>query len=153
MKKQAHLRFSIDTGGTFTDIVVLDENTGTFIMDKSPTTPENTLIGVLNVIDKVKLDLASVGRFFVHGATTAINALIERKGVKTAYIATKGFRDVVEIARYNRPEMYNIKYHKPEQIVPRELRFEVLERLNARGEVLIELDAEDVRRVARALKK
>ncbi len=153
MEKSAHFRFAIDTGGTFTDIVVLDENTGTFAMDKAPTTPENTLIGVINVIDKVKLDLASVGRFFVHGATTTINALIERKGVKTAYIATKGFRDVPEIARYNRPEMYNIKYHKPEQIVPRELRFEVSERLNARGEVLVELDTEDVRRVAKILKK
>jgi N-methylhydantoinase A len=153
MNKKVSLRFSIDTGGTFTDLVVLDEDTGQFTMNKSPTTPQNTLIGVLNVIGKANLDLANVKRFFIHGSTTAMNAIIEQKGAKTAYVATKGFRDVPEIARYNRPEMYNPKYHKPQQIVPRELRFEVSERLNARGEVLVSLDLEDVRKLANILKK
>lgn len=153
MADKRNLRFAIDTGGTFTDIVVLDEAAGTFEMDKSPTTPANTLNGVLNVIDKAELDLKSVGRFFVHGSTTALNALLERKGVKTAYVTTKGFRDVPEIGRFGRPEMYNPKYHKPPQIVPRELRFEVTERLNASGAVLTKLDEEDVRGVARLCRK
>lgn len=153
MEKTSGLRFSIDTGGTFTDIVVLDEDTGTLKMDKVPTTPENTLLGVLNAIEKVKLDLANVKTFFVHGSTTAINTLLQRKGVLTAYVTTTGFRDVPEIARYNRVEMYNPKYHKPPQILPRELRFEVTERLNARGEVEVELDTDDVRQVARKLKQ
>lgn len=153
MPESMHLRFSIDTGGTFTDIVVLDEDSGEFSITKSPTTPQNTLVGVLNVIDKAKLDLTSVGRFFVHGSTTAINTLLQRKGVRTAYVTTKGFRDVPEIARYNRPELYNPKYHKPPQIVQRELRLEVTERLNGRGEVLVDLDIESVRRVARTLRE
>jgi N-methylhydantoinase A len=144
-------RFSVDTGGTFTDIVVLDEETGAFTIDKAPTTPGNVLEGLLNVIRKAQLDLAQVGRFFVYGSTTALNALLERKGVKTAYIATHGFRDVPQIGRINRPEMYNPKYHKPPQIVPRDLRFEVIERLNADGEIITPLDEESVRRVAQEI--
>lgn len=153
MVKARRLRFAIDNGGTFTDMVVLDEETGEFWLEKAPTTPSNTLIGLLDVIEKAKLDLAHVSRFFVHGSTTAVNALLQRKGVKTAYITTKGFRDVPEIMRYNRPEIYNPKYHKPAQIVPRELRFEVTERVNARGEVLVDLDLEEVRQLARAIRK
>lgn len=153
MTEARRLRFAIDNGGTFTDMVVLDEGTGEFWLEKAHTTPQNTLIGLLDVIDKAKLDLAHVSRFFVHGSTTAVNALLQRKGVKTAYITTKGFRDVPEIMRYNRPEIYNPKYHKPPQIVPRDLRFEVTERMNARGEVLVDLDLEQVRQVARAIKE
>jgi N-methylhydantoinase A len=151
MTTPKRIRFAVDTGGTFTDIVVLDEETGAFSIDKSPTTPSNVLEGLLNVIQKAQIDLAKVGRFFVHGSTTALNALLERKGVKTAYIATSGFRDVPQIGRINRPEIYNPKYHKPPQIVPRDLRFEVVERLNAAGEIITPLDEKDVRRVAREI--
>jgi len=147
------IRFAVDTGGTFTDIVVLDERTGTFTIDKAPTTPGNVLEGLLNVIQKAKIDLAQVGGFFVHGSTTALNALLERKGVKTAYIATRGFRDVPQIGRINRPQMYDPKYHKPPQIVPRELRFETTERLNADGEIITPLDEDEVRRIARQLEE
>src|SRR5690606_6677013 len=146
-------RFAIDTGGTFTDIVVLDEGAGTFTMDKASTTPHNTLEGVLAAIDKAGIDRRKVDRFFVHGSTTALNALLERKGVRTAYLTTRGFRDVPEIMRYNRPEMYNPKYHKPPQIVPRELRFEVTERLNTHGEVLEPLDEAELRETARKIKQ
>jgi N-methylhydantoinase A len=151
MTTPKRIRFAVDTGGTFTDIVVLDEETGAFSIDKSPTTPSNVLEGLLNVIQKAQIDLAKVGRFFVHGSTTALNALLERKGVKTAYIATSGFRDVPQIGRINRPEIYNPKYHKPPQIVPRDLRFEVVERLNAAGEIITPLDEKNVRRVAREI--
>lgn len=152
MAEVQRLRFAIDNGGTFTDMVVLNEDTGEFRLEKASTTPQNTLIGLLNVIEKAKLDLTQVSRFFVHGSTTALNTLLQRKGVKTAYVTTMGFRDVPEIMRYNRPEIYNPKYHKPLQLVPRELRFEVKERLNARGEVLINLDEEDVRCLAKTIK-
>jgi N-methylhydantoinase A len=144
----ASIRFAIDTGGTFTDIVVLNETTGEFYMDKAATTPDNTIHGVIAAIDKARVNLKEVGRFFVHGSTTALNALLERKGVRTAYVATKGFRDVPEIMRYNRPEMYNPKYHKPAQIVPRHLRFEVSERMNVDGSVFKALDESDAREVA-----
>jgi N-methylhydantoinase A len=104
-------------------------------------------------ITKAKIDLRDVQRFFVHGSTTALNALLERKGVRTAYLGTKGFRDVPEIMRFNRPEMYNPKYHKPPQIVPRNLRFEVTERINSRGEVLVALDEAELQGIARILKR
>lgn len=110
---KSSLRFAIDTGGTFTDIVVLDEATGEFSIDKAATTPQDTLVGVLASIDKVGIDLKEVDNFFVHGSTTALNAMLERKGVKTAFVTTRGFRDVPEIMRYNRTEMYNPKYTKP----------------------------------------
>jgi N-methylhydantoinase A len=150
---KSDVRFAIDTGGTFTDIVVFDERAGTFSMDKALTTPHNTLEGVIAAIKKANIDLRDVQRFFVHGSTTALNALLERKGVRTAYLATKGFRDVPEIMRFNRPEMYNPKYHKPPQIVPRNLRFEVTERINSRGEVLEPLNESELRDIARTLKK
>jgi N-methylhydantoinase A len=153
MMEKSDIRFAIDTGGTFTDIVVFDERAGTFSMDKALTTPHNTLEGVVAAIAKAKIDLRDVQRFFVHGSTTALNALLERKGVRTAYLATKGFRDVPEIMRFNRPEMYNPKYHKPPQIVPRNLRFEVTERINSRGEVLVPLDESELRGIARTLRK
>jgi N-methylhydantoinase A len=153
MVQKSDIRFAIDTGGTFTDIVVFDETAGTFSMDKALTTPHNTLEGVLDAIKKAEIDLRAVQRFFVHGSTTALNALLERKGVRTAYLATKGFRDVPEIMRFNRPEMYNPKYHKPPQIVPRHLRFEVTERINSRGEVLLPLDEVELRGIARTLRK
>jgi N-methylhydantoinase A len=146
--KSSAIRFSVDVGGTFTDIVVLEEETGEFRIDKVSTTPENTISGVLAAIDKAGVELGSVARFFVHGSTTALNTLLEGKGVRTAYVATKGFRDVPEIGRYNRPDMYNAKYKKPRQIVPRELRFEVRERLDARGAVVTPLDEADARATA-----
>jgi N-methylhydantoinase A len=151
MTKRKRIRFAVDTGGTFTDIVVLDEETGTFCVNKALTTPWNVLDGLMNVIHKAGIDLAEVGSFFVHGSTTALNALLERKGVKTAYITTSGFRDIPQIGRINRPEMYNPKYHKPPQIVPRELRFEVVERLNADGEILTPVDENNLQRVAREI--
>ena len=152
MTDTSSLRFAIDTGGTFTDIVVVDEASGRFSIEKASTTPEDTLIGVLNAIDKAGVDLTKVGGFFVHGSTTALNAMLERKGVKTGFITTRGFRDVPEIMRYNRPEMYNPKYRKPLQIVPRSLRFEVTERMNAKGEVLTPLAEDEVRGIAAQLR-
>lgn len=151
MTMPSRIRFAVDTGGTFTDIVVLDEETGSFSISKASTTPHDVLEGLLSVIHKARIDLASVGRFFVYGSTTALNALLERKGVRTAYVTTRGFRDVPQIGRINRPEMYNPKYHKPQQIVPRGLRFEVSERVGPDGGVLTELDESEVRRVAQEL--
>lgn len=145
------IRFSIDTGGTFTDIVVLNEASSAFYIDKALTTPDDTTRGVIDAIDKAGVDLKAVKRFFVHGSTTALNALLQGKGVPTAYVGTRGFRDVPEIMRYNRPELYNPKYHKPRHIVPRHLRYEVTERINARGEVVTPLDEEDARRIAREI--
>lgn len=145
-------RLAIDIGGTFTDLVALDEQRGTILLEKDHTTPDNFALGVINTIDKSGLDPGEISQF-VHGTTVVINAITERKGAKVALITTKGFRDVLEIQRANRPDMYNLFYRKPRPFVPRRCRFEVRERLNHKGEVLEELNEGDVRDAIRSCKE
>ena len=90
---------------------------------------------------------------FIHGTTTIINALTERKGGKTGLITTKGFRDVLEIARCNRPDLFNLVFHKPEPFIPRYLRREVGERMNYKGEVIQPLNEEDVKSAVKYFKE
>src|SRR5215218_9836793 len=129
-------RVATDVGGTFTDLVYLrtDPDTGhqEIVTAKSDTTPPNFEQGVLDVISKAGVSAADIG-FLVHGTTVVINALTERKGVKTALITTEGFRDSLEIARGNRPDFFNLFYRKPEPFVPRHLRREVPGRLAPSG--------------------
>ena len=132
-------RLATDIGGTFTDMVHFDEETGELRVAKSLSTPDDLTRGVIDTIRLGQLDTREIG-FFVHGGTTVINAITERKGVKTALVTTKGFRDVLEIARGNRPDLYNLRYEKEEPFVPRALRFEVGERMDAQGSVMQPLD-------------
>lgn len=132
-------RLASDIGGTFTDLVYFDEETGALVTAKSLTTPADLTQGVVDTIDLVALDPAEVG-FFVHGGTTVINAITERKGVKTALVTTAGFRDVLEIQRGNRPDLYNLRFEKEKAFVPRLLRFEAVERIDAAGNELAPLD-------------
>jgi N-methylhydantoinase A len=157
------VRVATDVGGTFTDLVYFetDDETGrqSIRTAKVDTTPPNFEEGVLNVLAKGKVDIGSVA-FFAHGTTVVINALTERKGVKTALITTEGFRDVLEIARGNRPDFFNLMYEKPKPFVPRHLRREAPGRINYRGEETAPLDlkglpailddfrAEDVKAIA-----
>jgi N-methylhydantoinase A len=133
------LRIATDVGGTFTDLVAFDEQSGGLIASKVSTTPSEFSRGVLGSVDAADIDLADAS-FFVHGCTVVINAITERKGARTALVTTKGFRDVLLIGRGNRPDMYNLRYHKPEPFVPRRLCFEVPERIDHRGEVVEPLD-------------
>jgi N-methylhydantoinase A len=137
------IRVATDVGGTFTDLVYFetDNETGrqSIRTAKVDTTPPNFEAGVLNVLAKGKVDIGSVA-FFAHGTTVVINALTERKGVKTALITTEGFRDVLEIARGNRPDFFNLMYEKPKPFVPRHLRRETPGRVNYKGEETIALD-------------
>ncbi len=137
------IRVATDVGGTFTDLVYFetDDATGrqSIRTAKVDTTPPNFEEGVLNVLAKGKVDIGSVA-FFAHGTTVVINALTERKGVKTALVTTEGFRDVLEIARGNRPDFFNLMYEKPKPFVPRHLRYEVPGRINYRGEETAPLD-------------
>ena len=145
------IRVATDVGGTFTDLISYDDASGTIVFSKSLTTVEDQSIGVLDAIEMAErsgLDVSGID-FFVHGGTTVINAITERKGVKTALVTTAGFRDVLEIGRGNRPDLYNLRSRTPAPFVPRHLRFEARERMNARGQVLQALDAEDVARCAR----
>ena len=145
------LRIATDIGGTFTDMVYLDEQSGEISIAKAPTTPHDFAEGVLTTLDKVDGLETSRTSFFVHGTTVIINALTERKGVKTGLITTRGFRDVLEIGRANRPDIYNMYYTKPKPFIPRYLRLEVKERLNYKGEVLTPLDKQELRTVINKL--
>ena len=136
-------RLATDIGGTFSDLVYFDETTGLLEATKALTTPRELTQGVVKTIELSSLDPSQV-TFFVHGGTTVINAITERKGVKTALISTAGFRDVLEIARGNRPDMYNFRFQKPIPFVPRRLRFEVRERVDAEGKVRDELQLQDL---------
>ena len=127
-------RLATDIGGTFTDLVYFDEESGALSVAKSLSTPDDLTRGVLDTVDQAKLDADAVD-YFVHGGTTVINAITERTGAKTALVTTEGFRDVLEIARGNRPDLYNLRYRKEVPFVPRRLRFEVRERVDARGRV------------------
>jgi N-methylhydantoinase A len=141
------MRVASDIGGTFTDLIYLDEVTGEIGTTKASTTPHNFAIGVEDTLLKSGVNVADT-TFFVHGSTIIINALTERKGVKTGLITTQGFRDVLEITRANRPDLYNLYYTKPEPFVPRYLRLEVRERVNYKGEELEPLNEGDVRQAA-----
>ncbi|GEB38523.1 5-oxoprolinase [Gluconacetobacter liquefaciens] len=136
-------RIATDVGGTFTDLVYFetDPSTGTqrIVTAKADTTPPNFAKGVLDVVDKGGLKLAEVD-FFAHGSTVVINALTERKGARTGLITTAGFRDVLEIARGNRPDFFNLLYEKPEPFVERYLRREVGGRMDYRGNETAPLD-------------
>lgn len=145
------MRVASDIGGTFTDLVFLDERTGAVGMTKVSTTPADFADGVVQTLRKASLRAPDTS-FFVHGSTVVINAITERKGVKTGLITTKGFRDVLEIGRANRPDIYNMYYTKPTPFVPRHLRQEVEERVNYRGEILIPLNEDDVRKAVERLK-
>ncbi|MGN0421240.1 MAG: hydantoinase/oxoprolinase family protein [Lachnospiraceae bacterium] len=137
------MRVATDIGGTFTDLVAVDAQ-GKTILTKSHTTPPNFEEGVIDVIKKSGIRPEEI-EDFIHGTTTIINALTERKGAKTALITTKGFRDVLEIARCNRPDLFNMVFAKPRPFIPRYLRKEVTERVAYDGTVLTPLAEEDIK--------
>ena len=145
------MRVASDIGGTFTDLVLLDEKTGEIGVAKVSTTASDFAEGVVNSVKRTDYD-SSETSFFVHGSTLIINALTERKGVKAGLITTKGFRDVLEITRANRPDIYNMYYTKPKPFVPRYLRLEVEERVNYKGEELASLNERDVKEAVEKLK-
>jgi N-methylhydantoinase A len=136
------MRIAVDIGGTFTDLVAVDDQ-GQVYRSKSLTTPDDLARGIQDCLSDAKLDVAGAN-FFVHGSTVTINAVLERKGARTGLITTKGFRDVYEIGRGNRPEGYNLFFKRPVPLVSRDLRVEVNERLYASGELLQSLDEQSV---------
>ncbi|PQJ81449.1 hydantoinase/oxoprolinase family protein [Polaribacter glomeratus] len=138
------MRVATDIGGTFTDLVFFDydqknKEVKNVEVSKASTTPGEFEKGILNAIDKINLDLSTID-FFAHGTTVVINAITERKGAKTALITTEGFRDVLEIARGTRPDLYNFNFKKEAPFVERYLRQEVKERINYLGEIITPID-------------
>ena len=143
-------RVAIDIGGTFTDLAVLDPSSGELSLAKADTTPGRLDDGVMTALDRSGADPRDV-ELLIHGTTIVINAITERRGVPTALVTTRGFRDVLLIGRANRPDLYNLSYRKPEPFVPRRLCFEVGERMSYRGEVLQPIDDAELDRVAEAI--
>ena len=143
---QPQLRVGVDVGGTFTDLIVRDERTGAVVVGKvlsSPGAPEE---GVLEAIGRTLGDdgLADASAF-VHGTTVGLNALLERRGATVGLLATRGFRDVLEVRRGDRDDPYDLFWAPPPPLVPRRLRRPVLERVRADGQVHVPLDPGDVR--------
>ncbi|WP_298101829.1 hydantoinase/oxoprolinase family protein [Bradyrhizobium sp.] len=137
----------IDVGGTFTDLVAIDE-TGRTVFAKSPSTPSDQSIGVMAGLDELarRLDLSRADMLgktqrLIHGTTVATNALLERKGAKVALLTTEGHRDVIEMREGLKGNRYDLRTPPPEPLVPRELRLGIRERLRPNGEVLTPLDA------------
>ena len=130
---------AVDIGGTFTDLMGFDEATGRFSQAKSLTTPANLVQGVIDCIAKSGLAAGAIDEL-IHGSTVAINTLIERKGAKTGLIVTAGTRDVYLIGRGNRPESYNLFFHRHQPLLLRRHTREVRERVLASGAVHQPLD-------------
>ena len=128
-------RLAVDIGGTFTDLVAVHTATGQVLRAKADTTPGQLEQGALSALAQSGVPAREIATF-VHGTTVVINTLTERRGVSTALVTTRGFRDVLEIGRANRPDLYNLAYRKPAPFVPRRLRFEVTERMSYRGAVV-----------------
>ena len=145
------IRIAIDIGGTFTDLVALDENNMSLTFSKSPSTPNNIIDGIIDSILSSGVDLSSAW-LLVHGTTMGLNALIRRSGAKTALITTKGFRDVLEIARMGRDDLYNIWFQRRAPLVPRPLRFEIEERIDANGNVVTDFNEDQARNLIQTLK-
>lgn len=141
------MKLATDIGGTFTDLVALDESTGEYFLAKALSTPPQFSRGIMDAIHKSHLDPAGITGF-VHGATVVINTLTERTGARTALVTTEGCRDVLEIGRANRPDIYNMRFRKQPPFIPREHRFEVTERVNYKGEIVTPLDMSTVDAVA-----
>lgn len=142
-------RVGIDTGGTFTDIVAVAD--GEVRTAKVPSTPPHFDEGLLNSIQQVGVPLSEIS-LLAHGTTVTTNAVITKSGAQAGLITTLGFRDVLELRRHNRGELYDLLWDPPEPLVPRQRRLEVTERLSYSGEVVVSLDEEEVAQAIERLK-
>jgi|TARA_B110000090_G_C13395770_1_gene451203 N-methylhydantoinase A len=147
-----NIRVAVDVGGTFTDIVIMDENTGAIRIEKTSSTPDDPMLAILNGIEQGGIDLSKVS-MFSHGTTVATNALIQRNLPRTAMICTEGFRDVVEIRRANKEDLWDTYKDVAKPYVARRDRLVVKECVDANGAVLEALDEAEALRVAKVLKK
>ncbi len=129
-----------------------DEKTGKSYFGKTLTTPDSLIEGIVTGVAKAGPTIAQT-RLFLHGTTVAINTILERTGARTALVTTRGFRDIYEIGRINRPDAYNLFFTKHEPLIQRAWRYEVTERMSARGEVLIALADDELETIARQLRE
>lgn len=150
-----NIRIGADVGGTFTDVILIDDE-GRLHTQKVPSTPPEFEQAVLQASRQLIDDAGTSGERVSdvsHGTTVATNAVLEKRGAKTALITTKGFRDVLELRRIRAPQMYDLFFRKPEELVERYLRFEIDERMAANGEVLRPVNEADLKELKAALEK
>ena len=153
MSTNNNFRIGVDIGGTFTDIVAVRENNGEKFNGKVLTTPMNPYDGVLQGVSEIitNNNINPENCRIIHGTTLVANALIERKGVETALLTTEGFKDVLEIGRELRYDLFSLDLEMPNPIVPRHLRFEIKERLDYKGDILVSLDQNELILIAKKL--
>lgn len=154
MKTNRNFRVASDVGGTFTDSIAYDAETRVITVSKVSTTPENRAKGTAEGLRKALALQGATGAdvsYVGHGMTTATNAVIQRNGAKTAFLTNKGFRELLEIGRQNRPTLFDISVVRPEPLVPRELSFTAEGRLDHTGAELIPLNEGEVRDAARQM--
>ena len=145
-------RIAVDTGGTFTDIVYIDDDSMQIVVDKASTTPRDLGLGVLEATRKINADMSKV-TLFVHGTTAGMNTIAQRTGAKVGLITTKGFIDVLEMTRSSRKEVYNYLWKKPEPLVPRYLRRGVSERTAYTGEIIERLNENEVKEIVKQFRE
>ena len=149
-REKKTLRIGVDTGGTFTDFISFD---GARVqVHKVPSTPDAPERAILQGLDEL-LEGRGVALDITHGSTVATNALLTRRGAKTALVTTAGFEDLIEIGRQNRKELYNLAYRRPPALVPRNLRMGVAERLDEKGGELLRLKDSAIRALKQKLQK
>ncbi|MEG1564884.1 MAG: hydantoinase/oxoprolinase family protein, partial [Bacteroides sp.] len=144
-------RLAADIGGTFTDVVCVNDTTGEYTTTKVLTTPQKLTDGIMIGFDELIGDKWSEVESIVHGTTSGLNAVIERKGATCAVITTAGFGDVLEIGRGNRPDMYNNRYRRPTPLVSRKDIYEVVERIDSDGKIVGDVSNAEISELAEKL--
>ena len=150
------IRVGVDVGGTNTDICAIDEKTGELMVYKLPSSLQDQSIAVVEGVKVIAKEYGFEGKDvsrFMHGTTVATNAILEGRGAKTALITTGGFRDLLEVGRQKRPDLYDLQVDKARTLVTRDLRFEISERLDCHGETIRDLDTLQVEDVVKAIKE
>jgi N-methylhydantoinase A len=153
VKKKPRFRVGVDTGGTFTDFVY--ESLGRLEILKVPSTPQDPSLAIVAGLDRIAaIKKTAVDQLeVVHGTTVGTNALLQRRGARTALITTKGFEDVIAIGRQARPELYNLNVQRQPRLVADELRFGVAERVTASGDILVPLIEEELERAVQRVRE
>src|SRR5215217_7751179 len=151
---RSQYRIGVDVGGTFTDFTLLDQTNGDVYFYKVSSTPhdpsEAIEKGLREILARYEMDASDV-IYLGHGTTVATNIIIQRRGARTGLLTTKGFRDVLELARQSRPSIYDYRVQKPVPLIERDLRMEVIERIGPDGDVIQELDEVSLRSAVEAL--
>ena len=141
--KEGQYLVGVDIGGTFTDLVAIDVENNRLLILKTPSTPDDFAKGTIQAIQEAGILPSDIKRF-IHGTTVATNAVIQRKGANVTLITTQGFRDILEIRRTTRGELYNVQWDPPVPLIPRMLRLEIKERTSALGQVLLEVNPSEI---------